>query len=403
MNDGGYHYSPGGWQGRRVSLAHILFLFLSSCQHTGASHEAAEPGPSETLSTVHGTDVSGWEGFYPWSGVDDSLLEWRGIPLSAEIVRGTFERVGKLVIATGEQQASPQELDRRYDNYCSEEARIWNEELCASLVGRTCEGDLCTYEHFGNCSGLFIGNGLFLTAAHCVAGLFHDESLRSRSVILRAGDAFRPEARLELGQIELGKQDFAHHWVVIDEETDPVDVATVAVDDGGLLPVEWAQLPPEGSVVFLAGFPRVERRSDQARREHRYELSFGVPTTSFGRVADRNNADLPLCNVDGNQEHWALAATCHAGEVQLGETQTWQGVITNTPFLATYDTSNGYSGGPVFDDQGRFVGVNVTMISSHDPQERFSPDMRVVAIPARRAMSRLGVPQTRRPAELLEE
>ena len=41
----------------------------------------------------------------------------------------------------------------------------------------------------------------------------------------------------------------------------------------------------------------------------------GTPSASFGRLADRNRDDLPLCNLDGNQEHWALASECPAGPV----------------------------------------------------------------------------------------
>jgi hypothetical protein len=108
-------------------------------------------------------------------------------------------------------------------------------------------------------------------------------------------------------------------------------------------------------------------------------------------MADTNPADAPLCNVDGEQEHWALRSPCPAGPVGEGDQQTWTGPISNSPFLASYDSCNGYSGAPVFDAAGRWVGVNFTLASDTDPQEAFVDHARMVATPVQRALIRLGI------------
>lgn len=366
---------------RRAAVIASLIL-CGACGHN------EQPGASTAREPL----VDGWEGFYSWATVDAAWLEGRGVPLELARIRGVFDRVGKLVIAGQERSAPEEELRERQTRYCGDdEQRRWNEALCRELEGRDCDGETCRYQHVGNCSGLFIGGGLFLTAAHCVAELAADDELHARSSILRSDADGHPSEPLELGDIVLGKRDFDHHWSVEDPSGDPVDVAVIRVDDGGLASMTRGALPPVGSPVFIAGFPRVERRSEEARGRVGYELVFGTPSLSFGRLADRNEADYPLCNVDGDQEHWRLVERCDFGEVEVGGEQTWRGVITNSPFLATYDTSNGYSGGPVFDQEGRLIGVNVTLIGRFDPQERYSADTRVVAIPVEHALHRLGV------------
>jgi hypothetical protein len=197
-----------------------------------------------------------------------------------------------------------------------------------------------------------------------------------------------------LGERRVGKEDFAHDWVAL-EEDDPVDVAAVQVDDNGLPPIEPASLPDVGTTLFIMGYPRVERRPAQDRMRVGYGLVGGTQSVSFGRLADRNDSDRPLCNLDGRQEHWALEEPCASGAIRVGGEDTWRGVIIRSPFLATYDSANGYSGAPVFDASGRWIGVNVTLVSSVDPQARFSTEARMVAVPAVRAISRLGLQAAR--------
>ncbi len=76
-----------------------------------------------------------------------------------------------------------------------------------------------------------------------------------------------------------------------------------------------------------------------------------------------------------------------------GDEQTWTGPISGSPFLATYDSCNGYSGGPVFDASGRWVGVNFTLASDTNPQDAFVDHARMVATPVDRALERLKIEQ----------
>jgi len=368
----------------RIVLA--LLILLAGCSHS-PTLKAPQPGEAD----VEASGTAGWEGFFPVRDVDDAWLARRGIPLRAEALARVRARVAKIAIAYGPMEAPEEELAWREERYCGDEAvRAWNVACCEALEARQCADGTCAYEHYGNCSGLLLRDGLLLTAAHCVADLAEDAELCSRSEVLVPGSDGRPARSLDLGEIRIGKSDFSHHWVALGEE-DPVDVASVAVEVEGLEPYPLAELPSEGDVIFIMGYPRVERRSPEDRRAAGYDLVFGTPSVSFGRLADRNEADLPLCNVDGWQEHWTLAESCPEGETTVEGVDTWTGVITRSPFLTTFDSCNGYSGAPVLDEHGRLIGVNVTLIGPVNPQERFHPETRMVAIPVRRALSRLNL------------
>ena len=349
----------------------------------------AEPVPP--APTPASVQVSGWEGFWPWARVDDAWLAERGLPFTAEPMREAGPRVGKLVIAGGPRESSEADLLRLWVRSCEEpNTRSWNLDRCRGIEARSCSDGQCRYEHFGNCSGLLAGGGWFVTAAHCTAELVADAGFAQRSSILLPGPAGQPPRQLRVGEIVTGKTDWEHHWVALDGQ-DPVDVAAIRVEDGGLVPFLTAPLPAVGEPLFILGYPRVNDRGREAMSTVGYDLVAGSPSVSFGRMADTTPADAPLCNVDGDQEHWALRSPCPAGPVGEGDEQTWTGPISHSPFLATYDSCNGHSGAPVFDAQGRWVGVNFTLASDTNPQEAFVEHARMVATPVARALDRLGI------------
>jgi hypothetical protein len=336
-------------------------------------------------------EVSGWEGFWPWQVVDDAWLAKRELPFVLSSVQAPVGRVGKLVIAGGIREAPEAELQDTWMRSCGEPAtRTWNQDRCRGIEARQCDDGHCSYEHFGNCSGLLAGGGWFVTAAHCTAGLEADVTLAEDSSILLPSLEPNGVRRWSLGGIVSGKSDWEHHWVAIEGE-DSVDVAAIQVDDHGLPPFPRAGLPALGEPLFILGYPRVEGRSLEALEAAGYSLVAGTLSVSFGRLADANPADAPLCNVDGHQEHWALRSPCPAGPVGEGDEQTWTGPISGSPFLATYDSCNGYSGAPVFDAAGRWIGVNFTLASDTNPQDAFVDHARMVATPVDRALGRLGI------------
>ena len=359
---------------------------------------AAAAGEVETVTaaTPEGqgsyapADVTGWEGFFPLARVDDLWLEEQGLPFRCGTIGGVTDRVGKLVIDDGPREAPVSDLELMHERYCTDPAvRAWNEDRCAALEQRQCEGEACSYRHFGNCSGFVFDRNTFLTAAHCVDGMVDHAERSQSSAILLPGPDGRVGRRLPIGEIRVGKEDFDHHWVALDD-TDPVDVALILVDVGDdVVTYPIAPLPAVGAPLFIVGYPRVEGRDPAACHAAGYTLNFGTRTVSFGRLADRNDGELPLCNTDGTQEHWALAGPCPSGPTTVEGFDTWTGVITRAPFLATFDSCNGYSGAPIFDAQGALTGINVSLISDTNPQERFTPDARMVAIPVGRALSRL--------------
>ena len=356
-----------------MTRAVLAVALVAGCASPDASSPAVPDAPL------------GWEGFYDPNELGAERLAKLAVPLDLEVIRSTRTRVAKLVIAGGSREASESELEAMAARDCSTELdRGWNEARCAALEARTCEDGQCRHEHFGNCSGLLAGEGQFFTAAHCVDGLVDDAQRSAASVVIVPNADGTPGRHLALGTIATGKTDFAHHWVALDDP-DPVDVARIEVDDGGLAPYPTAPLPAEGELVFIVGFPRVEGRSPAAIEAAEYRAIHGTPSVSFGRIADRNVADAPLCNPDGNQEHWALLSPCPAGPIG----DTWRGPILHSPFLTTYDSVNGYSGGPVFDASGHWVGINATLVGKTNPQDRYDPETRMVATPVERALTKL--------------
>lgn len=374
-----------------MQRSHLLTLLLPLLIATGCRPGTRAPEPG--AEGVGARDrPAGWEGFFPPGSLDDAWLDDRGIDLDAATVRSVADRVVKLSLDDGEREAPAAQLAEMQRRYCEPpDVRAWNEDRCRALEQRRCTGETCRYEHFGNCSGILLGGGILLTAAHCVAALMETPQRKARSAVLRPGPDGLPARRLPLGAIRAAKRDFGHHWVVVEPAADPVDVAAVGIDDGGLNRMPVAALPARGEPVFIVGYPRVEGRRPEDLQTAGYRLTFGTPSVSFGRLVDPNQDDHPLCNVDGNQEHWALRSECPTGPAEVDGQSTWRGVITRSPFLAGYDSCNGYSGGPVFDARGRLTGVNVTLMSKTDPQERFDPAARMIAIPATRAIERLGL------------
>ncbi len=383
-----------------------MLLVLAGCgggegttppEATPAEVEVATPAPAPTPAEP-AEDLSGVtfdpvprEGFFPFDPLNAEWMTERGLAIDADAVRRTGYRTAKLIIDDGEREASAAELATMDSRYCQDsDVRTWNEDRCAALEARTCEGDTCRYRHVGNCSGFVFGQGVLLTAAHCVDGMVDHPERVKNSVVLMPGPFGTPE-RVAIGTITVGKEDFDHHWVALGEEN-PVDVATIAIQDRNARPVEIAtELPAPGSPLFLVGYPRVERRPAADRKRSGYEPVYGIPTASFGTLVDANPKGLPLCNVDGMQEHWELADPCPEGEVEVDGEATWKGVISRSVALADYDSCNGYSGAPVMDADGRLVGVNITLVSQTDPQERFDPEARMVFVPIAPAMKRLGL------------
>jgi hypothetical protein len=380
-----------------LTLSALRITALASC----ATDRSAEPENVISPSTAavateratalvrNATEVTGLEGFFAFDQLTDAWLDEHQVAVDRAVLERVRARTVKLVLDSGEQRI-PEPMANKWEALaCGEEtAAAWNADRCQGLKARKCEAGVCTLHLFGNCSGLLLGEGRLLTAAHCVADLKGDAQRRSRSSVLVQTSDATPQKK-PLGEVlALLKQDFAHHWVAVDE-TSPVDVAVVAVDDGGLPPFPVAAVPDVGGRLFIHGYPRVEGRSDEALAAHGYTRRAGEPSFSFGRVAHAGAEELVFCNPDGDQEHWRLAEDCPVGDASVGGERTWRGPITELAILGTYDALNGYSGAPVFDAQGRLVAINSTIMSPFNPQEQYGTEMFTVAIAAEPALERL--------------
>ena len=383
---------------RLRTAARLLVALSVSCAHTLSCAHADAPSTANTAAPVASApaETRGLEGFFTFEQVrDPGWRSARGLAIEGAVLDGVRARSVKLVLASGEQEMSEAALLRLEALTCHDPAvRAWNEDRCAGFVERRCAEGACRYPHFGNCSGFAIGEGRILTAAHCVApiaALGSDDPRRLDSSVLVADAGGDPPRRVAIEHVRLGKRDFDHDWVAVDDKR-PLDVALLTVSDPALralAPWPVAPVPAAGAAVFIHGFPRVEGRNEQDRASAGYELAAATPRFSFGRVADINAEGWPLCSPDGRQESWRLSRNCYVGPITVEGQRTWIGPITLAPFLGTWDTCNGYSGGPILDAQGRLVGVNATLLSAHSPQERWSDEMRQVATPAERALEHL--------------
>ena len=102
------HASLGG-QVDRVEV-------VQPAQRAGDRVEVGHDVIGRQMGAQGGADVvptvAGWEGFWPWTSVDDAFLRERGVPIAATVVAGAFGRAGKLVVAAGDREVSEAELAR---------------------------------------------------------------------------------------------------------------------------------------------------------------------------------------------------------------------------------------------------------------------------------------------------
>lgn len=358
----------------RASIALVTTLALAGC-----ATAPAQPGQA----------VSGWEGFFELERLAPSTLADAEIPVARAVLDRLRPRVIRLILSGGEMEAPVAELDARLAQYCADPAdRAWNEARCAGYEARECEAGVCRYPHFGSCSGFLVGGDFAITAAHCVAGLAKAR-LEASQVLLQSPEG-RPVART-FEVLTLGKVDFEHHWVT--DFPHAKDVAVLRVPGEDRAPVEAAPLPSRGAVVFVFGYPRVEGRAPATYRKVPGRLA-----ASFGRIDERNEGNLPFCSVDGRQEGWRHHAPCPRIAPPDDDTM-WRGPIAHHTFSTTMDTINGYSGAPVFDAEGRWIGVNSTIAGGVNPQEGYAPALRAIVTRASAAeaiVSDLRAARTRR-------
>lgn len=342
---------------------------------------------------------AGLEGFFPVEALDAAFLSGRGLPMDAASVQARAARVGKLIVFKGHGMGPEPEVAAQEAAWCRlPHQRRFNEAKCDGLEGRVCTDGTCLYEDYGNCSGLFLERGVFVTAAHCTDGLMRVPELLPYSRIVRweHGASGWVEAGFELGPISPLKA-FGPGWLATREEQ--VDAAIVRFDDPGepLPPIEVGPVPAVGEPVWMVGYPRSTSRDEAAMAAAGYGHVYGEPSASFGRVRDDNPMNAPLCSTTGRQDDWALADPCERG-AGVGDdgSETPTGPITYSPFLSSIDTVNGYSGAPVFDVAGRWVGINSTVYGA-DPREGYAPGMRPVHVKAVEALQRWAIEEGRAP------
>lgn len=358
----------------------LILLALVGCKTTPRALAGA-PMPPE----------GGLEGFYPAEAVTAQFLERRAIPVDEDTVQRVLPLVGKLVLHQGPRTSPEAELLAEHAAYCSApRVRAFNERKCRALEERTCTGGACTYEAYGNCSGLFAGPGVFVTAAHCTAGMGPEALAQSQILAFALGPrGWRAEAFVP-GEVDALKRSWEDAWVVLEPAADDrMDVARIRFEGAGPAAVPVSPHAPEaGAALFLAGYPRSGARSPSARERWGYEPVSGTLSLSFGSVRDPNPDGHALCSTTGAQDDWRISGACPTDPTG-GVDGAPLGPVSFAAFTSSVDTINGYSGGPVFDARGRWVGINCTVYGA-DPREGYVEAMTAVHTRASDAMEALG-------------
>ena len=385
--------AAGDVAGARRAALQVLALPEGGTSHTWGRELLAQTTSGPAMAAE-----AGLEGFFPLEALDADFLAGRGLSVQADVLAARAARVGKLVVFGGQLMASEEELAEQEEAYCSlPHARAFNTRKCDGLEARICTDGSCLYEHYGNCSGLFVQRGVFVTAAHCTDGMMRAPELLPYARIVRwqHGAGGWTGREFELGPISPLKM-FMEGWLTSREGQ--VDAAVIRFEEEGepLEPIEVGPVPAEGEGVWMAGYPRSTMRGWQPMLAAGYDHVHGEPSASFGRVRDANGGNAPLCSTTGRQDDWALVTDCARG-MGVGEdgvTEIPVGPITYAPWLSTIDTVNGYSGAPVFDAQGRWVGINCTVYGA-DPREGYVDAMRPVHIKAAEALERWAIEEGR--------
>ncbi len=328
--------------------------------------------------------AGGLEGFYPVEALTAALVRRRALPPAAKEAQRLMARVGKLVLARGERNRPEAELVAEHRAYCDKpHERAFNAAKCRALEERRCQGKSCSYQDYANCSGLLLEPGALLTAGHCTAQLASSEALRAASRIVfyaKTSAGWRATEHVPTEVLPL-KQTWDQDWVVPRPgKRDHMDVALVRFKaKGAPLPrMAAAATPAKGAGLFVLGFPRSESRPQASMDALGYDHIRGEPAASFGRTVEPNAAGAPLCSITGRQDDWRIAKSCPSGQGRDEKgNATPLGLITSGPFLSNADTINGYSGAPVFDASGSWIGIQVTVVGA-DPRKGYSRAARAV-------------------------
>ena len=89
------------------------------------------------------------------------------------------------MISRGEQTLPEAELLAEEQAICAlPHRRAFNARKCEAFARAACDGTSCRFEGYGNCSGLLLQRGVFVTAAHCTDALMSSpETLAASRVV----------------------------------------------------------------------------------------------------------------------------------------------------------------------------------------------------------------------------
>jgi len=235
-------------------------------------------------------------------------------------------------------------------------------ELLASVDGL---GPVVEVEFTG--TGFLVSEGMILTNRHVVQPWRQDGTAQ---VILAQG--MRPRVDRLFAYFPQFKTPFE---IKSTSKSDQVDLATCKIDQSDkAIPV--LPLPTDGSVSPLAG---------------RAIVLLGYPTGVEGLIERLSESDRTTVVGRGNRSVLDVAQTlADRGAIRPLTTQGIIGDITPGRIVHNAATTEGGSGGPIFDDTGLVIGVNSAILVSSETGQSFSGSNFAIPITAALQMLREG-------------
>jgi len=257
-----------------------------------------------------------------------------GIP--ASVVANAFPNVGAYVLEYTPTLTKSKVAERRALLCTEPSARAWNAEDCATLEQVHCTtDDACEVKLHGYCTGVF-AEGVFITARHC-ARTKQEAPLRARFI-----DAHGLPHDIALRATAFTEHQLPYDIALFEAASAPAPGVPIRRDEPGV-----------DEIVFGIGFPGLAARDT-------FQLAYGpprgTPAMVFGRVIDPNKDNRSICNfanqTDDWKRGWKWSKTCN-GEADTSKEEREE----RGPLLADADMINGMSGSPLFDREGRLVGI----------------------------------------------
>jgi hypothetical protein len=240
-------------------------------------------------------------------------------------------------------------MEKVIEMYCKNDS-LWNQEICKQLKSPECLNG-CHVEFDSGCSGVTIVGGYFVTAGHCR----HDREENGAVIWAK----FLNE-RGELIRVEMQETAVTKHTL-------PYDLAVYRIVDSQFhqlgVPLRLDD-PGDHEPVFAIGFPYLQGRKNY---NGNYLFTYGSMRITFGEVTNANRARGSYCRFSNDvgaapPEGWTIEQNCTGVDYSKF---SYEAREERNPLLTDTDMIYGMSGSPLFDAQGKLLGIGTTILNSN--------------------------------------